>query len=67
MESPTPCGIITFKSDPNSLLISCCKIGDSENPPTKNKYCRSEGKANASFHQAQYLTTYKSVFEKKKF
>lgn len=55
MESPTPCGIITFKSDPNSLLISCCKIGDSEKPPTKNKYCRSDGKDKDQFSSKETI------------
>lgn len=55
MESPIPCGIITFKSDPNSLLISCCKIGDSEKPPTKNKYCRSEGKDKDQFSSKETI------------
>lgn len=40
----TPCGIITWMIFPNSCLISFCTMADSANPPTRNKYFKSEMK-----------------------
>ena len=37
----TSWGITSFAKWPNSCLTSCCKIGDSAKPPTRNRYFTS--------------------------